>query len=172
MRTLRNLINLALLLTLMASPAGATDHRRVETDYKSLLKHMANIEIPVILPTQFPEGNAGLYAGKIDLAKDDYMIGVWETPACHDHTFCRYAHMLGGRPSAEKLKGKPVYLEQFGITGYFELGPCNFGCADSTLAFEIRRWRYVLGIKGAGERYLLKAARSLRYVKTDSFRSF
>ncbi|MBC5815880.1 MAG: hypothetical protein GIW97_04985 [Candidatus Eremiobacteraeota bacterium] len=100
------------------------------------------------------------------------MIGIWYRPGCHEVTACRYAHMFGGRPSEITMTGKRVYLRQFGVTGYFELGRCGFGCDDSTLAFEINGWRYIFGIKGASEQYLLKAARTLRYVRTDLFSAF
>ncbi|GAC1360429.1 MAG: hypothetical protein NVSMB31_20590 [Vulcanimicrobiaceae bacterium] len=169
MATLRILASAFALALACSLPAAAAKHHLL--DYGPAIKKMAGIRVPIILPMHMPEGDEDFYVGIIDIAWDDYMLGVWTLPDCHEATVCRFAHMFGSRPTEERLTGKRIYLKQFGVTAYFTLGPCGFGCSDSTLAFEINGWRYVYGIKGSSEQYMVRAAKELRFVKTPTFRA-
>lgn len=140
----------------------------VHVDYTNLMPKLAGVRVPLILPQTFDE-SIKLYAAPIEVQWNHYLIGIWDTPDCNDVTVCRLAHMEGSKKPAQRLTGTRVYLKQFGVYAYYKQGPCGFGCADSTLSFDLRGWRYVLGIKGSNVPYISATGQSLRLVKTPAY---
>ena len=150
---------------MLCTPAGA---KAVHVDYAAVMPKLAGIRVPVILPQTFDE-EIKLYSSALIVHWDSYLIGIWDTPDCNDVMVCRLGHMEAGRPSAKRLTGTRVYLKQFRVYAYYVQGPCGFGCQDSTLAFELHGFRYVLGIKGSNLPYIAAVGQSLRLVKTPPY---
>jgi hypothetical protein len=122
--------------------------KAVSPIFRPLLPALARTQVPLKLPTVFPEaGTHRLYATLGTAKRGHYIIEIDYTADCHGANVCHYGDLEGRRaPGTGKPTGSPVQLGHH-VTGYFVLGQCGASCAESTITWDSGRFRYTVGAK-------------------------
>jgi hypothetical protein len=118
------------------------------------------VRIPIVLPTYLgtEDEDHPIYA-IVDVASQSrFKILLAFTKDCLGQNVCRYG-MVSGQIARSSPKGKATTLSR-GVTGYFVDATCDGHCSDSTITWDMKGYRYVIGIKAEKIDRLIKVANS------------
>jgi hypothetical protein len=164
------------ILCLWSLSAGRTNAlARHAADFK-LFRFIPELRryttVPIRLPAYLPNLGSILYAELSSVSADDYLFRFSRIPNCGGVRECNGGELSGERITRKTLPivGRPVSLEDGRLAFYFE-PPCDpraLTCPDSTLSFDVRGFRYAIGLKGGTLAEERRMADSFRLVDAGS----
>ena len=118
--------------------------------------------IPIFLPKYFGNENepAPLYASITEVEMYRYQVVLGFSEGCEGGNACRWGTVLGEKAKTKQMvKGRKVNLIN-GILGYYEKSICGANCSDTKITWFANGNKYVVGIKSANLKKVIKMANS------------
>ena len=156
-----------------SSPGGSAPknhHSAISKAYAKALPVLhKKTSVPLRLPTQGLglEGEQDLFAIVESADDTTYIVDLAATPDCYREHACSYGTFVGtSRPlheiqgyGFEDREGISVGLRH-GLKGRYYKGLCGAYCSDSRIVWTEGRFHYIIGLKAATKRDIVRSANS------------
>ena len=117
--------------------------------FAPVVKQLSKSAVPVLLPggTWSDPSAPPLIAIVHRANAKGYDVELAYTADCNYADACTSGEISGTRIDGRVLTGTALHLP-IGATGFFIQGGCGASCAESTITFDLRGYRYVFASKG------------------------
>ena len=138
--------------------AGVTSDRALATIVFAKIAEAARASaVPIFVPATLPlKTMSHIHAIVNEADRRGYSIELSFRSTCVGGAGCHVGRIEGRPSSGTRIPGRPLKIDVLGgakVTGYFSPGACNAYCSDSTVTFDYRGNRYVIGDRsGAADR--------------------